>query len=409
MSRKNTLLLIYNSFNDPLFQNLILEYIKTLSQNTKDGMYHLVTFEQSEFKVAASDIPSIKKELVQYRIDWHPLQFHSGRFLLLKKAWDFINAFFLVLLLRVRYKLNILFCFANVSAAMGVVLAKVLRMKMIVYSYEPHSEFQVELGLWKKNGLKYKVMSRLEQLAGLHADYILTGTRHMVERLQVLGSKAKIFRAPTAVDENQFQFNVSKRLEIRRELKLEKRKVFIYPGKFEGLYYSPEVFVTLCNQIKSLFEDAFFLVATNFDLEILEEEFQAQGLSKDSFLLRPFVPMNEMPSYLAASDMGIVAIPPTPAQKFRSPTKVAEFLLCGLPYIVSRGISEDDEVARTEGVGVEVEGFDIRFSKEVIEKLNNLFSTSPDKLREKCRIVGLEYRSKERIDKLLLEIYQNEG
>jgi len=402
----NTLVFIYNSFKDPLFQNLVLSYIKTLSEKM-DGDFHLITFEQPAYALTDDEKRRVKSELGQYHIYWHPLTFHTGRFLLFKKAWDFFRACVLMTYLRVRYRLNVLFCFANVSAAMGYIPSRMLRMQMIVYSYEPHAEFQREMGLWKASSIKYKMLRRLEERVGIHGDYILTGTRHMVTHLQEKGRTKNVFRAPTAVDEHQFHFDAKGREAVRRDWGVTaEQTVFSYLGKMGGLYYQQpivELFAVLFrNNPRN-----FFRVATDFNHLEVKGWFATAGIPETNYLLTGFVPANSMAKELSAADMGVVAIPPAPFQRFRSPTKVAEYLLCGLPYIVCRGISEDDEIAKTAQVGIVVSDFSTEAIQACLPALDALLTEDKEALRVRCRETGLIYRSRDRVIGTLQEIYDS--
>ena len=127
----NTLVFIYNSFKDPLFQNLMLSYLKTLAPN-RVGKFYLITFEQVRYRMSKEEKLIAKKELAKIDIFWLPLKFHTGKFLLLKKAWDLLCGFLLVSWIRIRYRTQIIFCFANVSASFGYVFSRFLNMKLMV-------------------------------------------------------------------------------------------------------------------------------------------------------------------------------------------------------------------------------------------------------------------------------------
>ncbi|MGL1889885.1 MAG: hypothetical protein OCD76_25455 [Reichenbachiella sp.] len=395
------LVFIYNSYRDPLFQNLILSYIKTLSQH---GLYRfdLITFEQEQHALPHEEMRKEKEKLKEWNINWHPRQFQTGRFILIKKAINVIDTFFSVLWIKLRYKSKYTFAFANVSAAISILFAPLLRMKLVIYSYEPHSDFLVEMGHWKASSVKYKILHQLEQWAGKYAHHILTGTRHMQEQLQKEGTRAIVHRAPTAVDPEIFKFDASKRTKIRSELNVGDRDFYIYPGKLGGLYYEKEL-IRLFASIYEMNNKSFFLIATDYDLKTVELWFKEYKVPLKNYHLRKFIPLLDIPAYLSAADMGIVAIPPTPSQIFRSPTKVAEYLLCGLPYIVCQGISEDDEVARDHEVGVCLKEFSSKEINRVFKEIQAFLASS---IRGKCRQVGLDYRSKEHIDLKLRTIFK---
>ncbi|NNE56244.1 MAG: hypothetical protein HKN32_09505 [Flavobacteriales bacterium] len=104
---------------------------------------------------------------------------------------------------------------------------------------------------------------------------------------------------------------------------------------------------------------------------------------------------SEVCRWLSAADIGLSAIPPLPSQKFRSPVKVGEYLLCGLPFITCRNVSEDDHWAEEKEVGIVVDELDLLSGKNIEKSVSDLIAR--DDLRSVCREVGLEYRSIERV------------
>jgi hypothetical protein len=101
-----------------------------------------------------------------------------------------------------------------------------------------------------------------------------------------------------------------------------------------------------------------------------------------------------MPDWLSAADLGIVAVPPLPAQRFRSPIKVGEYLACGLPYIVCRGVSEDDLWAERYGVGVVIDAFTREAVWRKADRIRALLAEEKTGLRSRCRAAGVAYRGK---------------
>ncbi|MEQ8648608.1 MAG: hypothetical protein RIC06_15570 [Cyclobacteriaceae bacterium] len=379
----------------------MLTYIKTLTRNYP-AKFYLITFEQERYSVPPNDQQLIQEELSQQGIIWLPLKYHTGRSLLLKKSFDLAIGFIKVLRLRLFSNASVIFSFANVSASFGIIMAKLLGMKLYVYSYEPHSEFMADFGYWNKSGLKYKLLNWLEWKVGIHADVVITGTKFMVDALEKKGSKARVFRAPTAVDSNDFFYSEKSRNELRKVLSLESRKVFVYAGKFGGLYYTDEIF-SFFSQILLKIPSAYLLVLTPDDQSEVRQ-MALQYLNASDFMIKYLSNNREMSGHLSAADFGISSIPPYPSQKFRSPTKVAEYLLCGLPYITSKGISEDDIYARERKVGVVVKNFG-KLTSQNSDELNDILKEDKNILSERCRAVGLEYRSKERIDQIFRQIF----
>jgi hypothetical protein len=400
---KNTVVFIYHSFKDPLFQNLVFQYIKTLASSGPYKFY-LITYEQERFKVSKPEQTEIKQELAKLGVYWYPLTYHTGKFLLIKKLYDFLAALFLIAQLKFTKRLKLIFAFTNLSASISIICAKVLNLKSLIYCYEPHTDYLVELGDWQRSSIKYKLSNYIEKYAGREADYVLASTKYVVEELKKWNAKGKVYRAPVSIDESDFYFRPDGRMKIRNKYKINDRKVFLYIGKFGGLYYKREV-ALLCYAVKQHIHDAFFLIVTSNPYTEVYQWFVEEGLSEEDFAITSNLSNEEVKEYISAADIGLSIVPPSPSQRYRSPTKVAEYLMCGLPYITCKGVSEDDIYAEQYNVGIVL----LEFSREEVErsitKLKSLMEEKRSEQQARCREIGVEYRSKRKIDKYLEEIY----
>jgi len=399
----HTIALIYHSFNDPLFQNIVLPLLKTLADNPSYA-FNVITFEQKKYPISKTEKKLIKANLQEQNISWHPLAYHSGKLILLKKLFDFSMAFFYVIKIRVIKRVKLIFCFTNISASIGIVLSKILYTKFLVYCYEPHSYYMAELGIWRESSFKYKLLNRLEKYAGIKGDYVLASTKFVVERLNEWKSNAKIYRTPVCVDENFFIFKPEGRDRIRKLYHIENRPVLFYIGKFGDLYYKEEV-ASFCKIIQEHNPDFFFLIVTSNPHEQVRKWFMEAGLKETDFVVTGNLPYIEVPDYISAADIGLSAVPSFPSQKFRSPTKVAEYLLCGIPYITCAGVSEDDIIAKENNVGVVLPDFSDVSLNNACDEIIKFVEENKNILREKCRKTGLSYRAKSNIDQTLNKIF----
>ena len=400
-----TIVYIYNSYNDPLFQNLVLRYIKLLANNPYYE-FHIITFEQKYYHITTNNKRVINDELNKLGIYWYPLIFHTGKFILFKKLYDFLLSTLVFIQIKFKTNANVIFSFTNISASFSIIFSKLFSMKMIVYSYEPHSLFLADMGIWSKHSLKYKLLSSIEKFAGINGNYILTGTKHMAKQLKIWGAKGKIIRAPTSVDENDFYFRRRGRLKTRKLLNLESRCVLLYIGKFGGLYYNKEI-PRLFNILRSDISDLYFLIVTSNSLTEINTLFFNEGISDDNYFLTSKLDYDSIKNYISSSDIGLSAIPPTPSQKFRSPTKVGEYLMCGLPYITCKGVSEDDYFANKYNVGVVLNSFSSFDVNNSLSDFNKILNEDKSVLRARCRRIGIRYRSQSFVVNQLKKIYHD--
>jgi glycosyltransferase involved in cell wall biosynthesis len=390
---KNSIIIFTaNNFRDPLFYGTVIVYLKAINADKKFN-FHVISYESGEYGLKENETKSFYEELSNYNIHHYPLKWKPGKIKLFRKANEFLKGFFLAGRIAKKENAKAIFALANVAGAFSYIISRWYKLKLILFTYEPHSEFMTECGVWKKSSLKYKLLNRYERKMGMKADYIATGTKHMVERLHEWKSKAKIYRIPSCIDEEIFKFDQQQRDSIRKKLGIENKKVFIYLGKFGDLYYKEEI-GELCKAIESAIPDSFFLILTPNSEEEITLLFLRKGVNQKNFHITRAA-LNDVPNFISAADMGIVAVPPLPAQKFRSPIKVGEYLSCGIPYIVCKGVSEDDSYAVNYNVGMVLNEFSSTEVKNNLGKLNELLNENKKEQQLRCRKIGIEYRGKQ--------------
>jgi hypothetical protein len=89
----------------------------------------------------------------------------------------------------------------------------------------------------------------------------------------------------------------------------------------------------------------------------------------------------EVADKMARMDAGIFFIKPTFSKKASAPTKLAEFLGCGVPCLSNSGVGDMADVLEGDKVGVALAAFDDVSLKKGLERLLSLISdpTTPDR------------------------------
>ncbi|AMJ64773.1 hypothetical protein AXW84_04490 [Hymenobacter sp. PAMC 26628] len=391
MSPRVIIIYVYNSCDDPLFKGNLLLLLQHVGLQQPDLRLHLITYEQDEYALSPDQQRQRHQDFAQYHIHWHPLRWHSGRFKLLKKAYDLAMGIGLVLRLKLFSGARAIVSLGTIAGSFAYLMARLFGLRYYGYQYEPHSEFMRDCRVWSENSLAYKGLHYLERASGMNADILSTGTGHMVQRLQAWGSRAQVYKLPSCVDEAKMQFRPAGRQRIRQQLGLaDDRPVILYLGKFGGIYYEREVAV-LFRTFLAERPDLFFLIVSPDTADYVQNLMIAEGLLPQQFAVTRS-PYEQVPDYISAADFGVVAVPSFPSQRFRSPIKVGEYLCCGLPYLVCAGVSEDDRVAEQYGVGVVVSEFSTAEAARVWPGIRQLLAEDKETLRARCREAGIEYR-----------------
>jgi hypothetical protein len=313
------------------------------------------------------------------------------------RAFAFQKAFLLlrILLSLVRfafvYKPIYLFTSGSLAASLAWPASALARVTQVVYAFEPHSLFLLEQGRFSSQSVAYRLMVFFEKRVMRGRSCLFTGTEAGVRWVKESAPKAWVKKLPTSADEELFQFSSHDRTNIRQQLACETKQVITYVGKFGDLYLGEELiaFFAAC---KAQRDDLFFLILTPAECQNRVTQWLKNTKLQHSDYFLGSCALSDLPKYLSAADMGIVAYANMPSRTFTSPTKSGNYLLCGLPYAVQKDTSEDAEILARFSCGytissyalTEVEGF-LNYMKSCDEEDRNI-------LRVRCRNAGLAYR-----------------
>ena len=141
---------------------------------------------------------------------------------------------------------------------------------------------------------------------------------------------------PCVADSDKFDIDDAERRAMRRTLGIEDRFVVVYPGRIGAWHYSDETFAVV-RGLMDADPRVFFLVLTP-DLAAATA-LAAKALPEGRYAIRSATHA-EVPGYLRAADLGVLLRAPDPLNEVACPTKFAEYVLSGLPVLISPGIGD---------------------------------------------------------------------
>lgn len=177
---------------------------------------------------------------------------------------------------------------------------------------------------------------------------------------------------PGAADDHLFFLDNDVRKKFRKRMNLRDQDILIaYSGRLEMKWEIP-------NKIVEFFKDLhlknsnFKLLLLTPDINIANELIEESDIKDVSYALS--VDLDEVNSYLNASDLGLLLREDVPMNNVASPTKFAEYLMAGLPIIISYGIYDFANVINKTGYGV------------VVSRLETIYLEEYEKLKESLNI-----------------------
>ena len=154
------------------------------------------TYEQVQYALNPAQTAQMHADLGADRIQWH-----SGSFKLLRKAYDLLLGLLLVIRLRIGSGARSIIALGTVARSFAFIIAKLTELRYYGCQYEPHSEFMRDCNVWPETSLAYRGLHYMERVSGMNADILSTGTMHMMRRMEEWGTRAKVYKLPSCVDE----------------------------------------------------------------------------------------------------------------------------------------------------------------------------------------------------------------
>lgn len=343
----NTLYLCYFGLREPLVQTQVVSYLKEIAKT--EIIVNLLTFEPDlKEKWTDESIESEREKLKQAGIDWYFLPYHK-RPTALATFYDVLCGAWLALKLVRRKKINVLHARTHIPLLMALAVKPFTGCKMIFDIRGLVAEEYVDAGIWRENSVPFRIVKQVERLGLKYSEQVVVLTRKAKDFLvsKNLRKADSIEVIPCCVDFSRIGLDET----------LEKRERFelIYAGSVTGLYLLSEM-GRFFLELKKHKPDAFFRILTASSPEIVHRTFGELGISENDYAVMKVTP-DEVPKYLKQAHLGISFRTPTFAQIAASPTKIPEYLACGLPFVSNYGIGDTDFLIETENVGVCLKDF----------------------------------------------------
>jgi len=145
-----------------------------------------------------------------------------------------------------------------------------------------------------------------------------------------------------------FLLDESARRQTRSDYGISERLVICYSGSVRA-YQMPEAMAALFAAIQQEFSQAFFLIFSR-EKNFFEDLLQARHIPPQNYCI-DFAPQGELFARLQAADIGLLLREDSIVNRVASPTKFAEYLLCGLPVITTPFVGDYSAIVTENHIG----------------------------------------------------------
>lgn len=388
MQYKKILYISYDGVLDPLGQSQVLEYIYV---NSNKYNFYLVSFEKSENLINTNNVNKLNNKLLNHGIKWTYLKYQK-KSNVLKIFFSFIKA--LLIIINIYYTgFKIIHIRSYIPGIIIYPLLLITRLKLIfdIRGFLPDEK--IDRLNWKKNSLKISFLRYFEKYLIKRSSKVITLTK---ESKCILKNNYNLYNyniidIPTCVNIKKFKYKNNKQ---NRNLS------FCFIGSINFAYDFNKI-INLC---KVIFNNR---ANIKFDFYLDDKNNFLKNLLKKNNLHKKvnikYVESNKIPSILIEYNYGICILKENKSVKASFPTKIGEYLSCGLPIICNNFNKDITLMIKKNKLGIVL---DNNFESKIFKYIDNYHHENNGKIcREYAeKFLSLEFGSK-KYSKLYNEVF----
>jgi glycosyltransferase involved in cell wall biosynthesis len=382
------LYLTHNGITDHIGQSQIAPYCISLAK--LGYRLHIVSAEKNDRSDLVDRYRLIFEEC---GILWSFITYHNSP-PLLSQLYDIAQMRRLAFAIAERERPKLVHCRSYLPIEIGQAIKRRTGAKLLI----DFRHFWVEAGL-EDSPYKfvYRAFKRREPRYFAAADHVVTLTRRAARILQEWyprdEKEAHYTIIPCCADFHHFdtrKVSADRIEELRAALGFDRGvPVLLYLGSI-GPDYLVEEMMQLFREMLALRSDARFLFVSNNGQDRIEAVRQTMGIPKESVR---FVTSSrdDVPAYLALSDLSVFFYRADLSRAGCSPTKLAELMAANIPVIGNTGVGDLDDILSLERNGSVVVGdFEPATLRAALKAVMNLPEEKRLQIRDANRAYSLE-------------------
>lgn len=379
--RTGILYISYTGMLEPLGQSQVLAYQESVAA---ERPVHILSFERPADFADAVKLAQVRTRMAAAGIHWHPRVYHR-RPSALATLWDIAVGGWVGIRLARRHQLGIVHARSYVASVMALAVRRFTGARFLFDMRGFWADERVDGGLWPRGGLMYRIAKRFERHFLQTADHVVSLTQAGVDEMQrfdyLQARRPPMTVIPTCADLTRFV-----PIEGQRD---SARFTLGYVGSV-GTWYHFEATAVAFRHLLLLRPESRLLIVNRGEHEIVRAQLQRAGIPPNRYELRS-ARHDEVPGLIARMDAAAFFYKPSFSRAACAPTRLGEFLGCGIPCLANTGVGDMATVLDGEGVGVAIQYLDEKSVHAGIEALLCLCS-SPS-LRGRCVEVARKYFS----------------
>lgn len=338
------LYITYDGLLEPLGQSQVIPYLLHLA---REHRVHILSFEKPGDRQDRAAVLAMRERLAAAGIGWSLLTYHK-RPTAPATAYDVSVGAIVALWIALRRRVRILHVRSYVPALIALPVRFLTRAKLVFDMRGFWADERVDGALWPREGALYRLAKRLERRFLRAADHIVTLTDASARELRGFPALKEMPKPisviPTCADLGKF------RLAAARE---RSSFVFGYVGSVGTWYLFPQTLAFFLALLRRR-PDARFLVVNRKEHALIRKLAAEAGVPADRLELVS-ASHDAVAGYIQTMHLGAALIQPSYSKIASAPTKMAEYLGCGVPCLGNAGVGDVAEILRSRNVGIVLE------------------------------------------------------
>lgn len=162
----------------------------------------------------------------------------------------------------------------------------------------------------------------------------------------------KFVSYPCLSSSEKFYYSEKLRNSTRKELGFEdNHNVYVYSGGIVNSYHIPEAFLKIFERFSMQDDNARLLIIAKQKTKEMLAVIDGNDIIKDKVIIKEAVPNKDVVKYLNAADFGFLIRDNSIVNNVASPSKYAEYILCGLPTIISESLHDWADYCKKHNAG----------------------------------------------------------
>jgi len=380
MARPAVLYISYDGMLEPLGQSQVIAYLERL---TGEAEIHVLSYEKPTDRAQADKVAALRERLGKAGIHWHPLTYHKSP-TVPATLFDLAQGVVVALWLTLRHRVRVVHARSYVPALIGWLVKLLTGANLLFDMRGLWADERTDGGIWPPGGRVYSTVKRIERTLLLGADHIVTLThasKAVIEGFPYMSKgHAPISVIPTCADLDRFTPGEGGKVT---------HYTLGYLGSIGTWYLFDEVLACFA-LIRERRPDARLLVVNRNEQELVRRMAAAAGIPDEALEITA-AEHADVPAQVRRMSAGAAIIKPVFSKIASAPTKLAEYLGCGVPCLGNVGVGDMEAILEGEGAGVALREFTPTERARAVDRLLAL-AESPDTAAY-CRAVALKHFS----------------